>query len=151
MARGEAAQSIQRSKFLIELLRNFVPIGPGSISTILIGVSRKEVNEVLGYRYRNGLDSRPVTRGAVSLEPASPRWSTPRLTIALKRIPDQDGRRMVIGRVAQGLEIADRIATRRLSPHKTVQYRPLVPARIFKARYECRRVEFESNEEEGSN
>lgn len=117
----------------------------------LIGVSRKEINEVLGYRYRTGLDSLPVTRGAVSLEPFSPQWSTPRLTIALKRISDQDGRRMVIGRVVEGLEIADLISTRRLSPHKAVQHRPLVPVKIFKTRFECRVVEPEKPEAEGVN
>ena len=116
----------------------------------LIGVSRKEINEVLGYSYRSGLESRPVTRGAVSLEPFSPRWSTPRLTIALKRIPSQDGRRMVIGHVAEGLEIADRISAGRLSPHKAVQYRLLVPIKIFKARVECRVVDPENSGEEGA-
>lgn len=116
----------------------------------LLGVSRKEINEVLGYDYRSGLDSRPVARGAVSLEPSSPRWSTPRLTIALKRIPTQDGRRMVIGHVAEGLEIADRISTGRLSAHKAVQYRLLVPIRIFKARIECRVLEPQNSEEEGA-
>jgi len=116
----------------------------------LIGVSRKEINEALGYSYRSGLDSRPVTRGAVSLEPSSPQWSTPGLSIALKRIPSQDGRRMVIGHVAEGLEIADRIATGRLSAHKAVQYKLLVPIRIFKARVECRVVKLENPEEEGA-
>ena len=116
----------------------------------LIGVSRKEINEALGYSYRSGLDSRPVTRGAVSLEPSSPQWSTPRLTIALKRIPSQDGRRMVIGHVAEGLEIADRIATGRLSAHKAVQYKLLVPVKIFEARIECRVVKLENPEGEGA-
>ncbi len=115
----------------------------------LMGVSRKEINEALGYSYRSGLDSRPVTRGAVSLEPASPQWSTPRLTIALKSISSQDGRRMVIGRVAEGLDIADRISTGRMSPAKAVQFRPLVPVRIFKASVECRDVKFEDLEKEG--
>ena len=57
---------------------------------------------------------------------------------------------MVIGRVAEGLEIADRIATRRLSPHKAVQHRPLVPVKIFKASVDCRVVEPDT-EREGVN
>lgn len=104
----------------------------------LVGASRAEINEALGYRSKDGLDSRPVTRGSVSLEPLSPRWSTPRLVIALEDLPRLDGRRMVVGQVRQGLELADRIADRPLTPNKAARNRPLDPVTILEARIECR-------------
>lgn len=104
----------------------------------LLGASRAEINEALGYRSKDGLDSQPVTRGSVSLEPFSPRWSTPRLVIALEDLPRLDGRRMVVGHVSEGLALADRIADRPLTPTRSARNRPLDPVMILDARIECR-------------
>jgi len=104
----------------------------------LIAVSQKTINEVLGYHYQEGLLSQPVVRGAVTLEVLTPRWSSPRMTINLRNRPDHDGRRMVVGHVVSGLDLAEQLATRKLTPSKMARKRPLVPVRINKALLECR-------------
>jgi cyclophilin family peptidyl-prolyl cis-trans isomerase len=104
----------------------------------LIGVSRREIDEALGYRFTDGLDSQPNIRGAVALEPFDRTRSTPRLVILLADAPHFDGRRMVVGRVASGLEVADAISARPLIPAKPVKNRPMVPVRIERADIHCR-------------
>ena len=104
----------------------------------LIGVSQESINEALGYHYQEGLPSQPVVRGAVTLEVLTPRWSSPRMTINFRNRPDHDGRRMVVGRVVSGLDLAEQLATRKLTPTKMARKRPLVPVRINKALLECR-------------
>lgn len=104
----------------------------------LIGESYREVNEALGYEYAEGLASRPNTRGAVALEPFDRTRSTPRLVILLEDAPHFDGRRMVVGRVASGLEIVDAISARPLIPARQVKNRPLVPVKILEAQVICR-------------
>ena len=37
----------------------------------LVGTSRQAINEALGYRYENGLDSRPLVRGMVAVSPCA--------------------------------------------------------------------------------
>jgi len=105
----------------------------------LVGVSQREINEALGYSYVSGLESQPVTRGSVALEPFDTTWSTPRLVIALRDFPKFDGRRMVVGRVVSGLDLVDDISARKLSPDRAVRNRPLVPVKISGARVDCRR------------
>lgn len=80
----------------------------------LVGVSRQEINEAIGYVYRSGLESRPVEKGSLALMPASPTHSTPRLSIALRNLPERTGRHVVIGKVTQGLELADDLSVRPL-------------------------------------
>lgn len=112
--------------------------GASSNADFLVGVSQLDINEVLGYRYRTGLRSLPVTRGAVTTIPLSPRWSTPGLSIALADRPDLTGTRMVIGHVVEGLEIAETAASRPLTPVKTTRDRLLVPLQVSVATIECR-------------
>lgn len=104
----------------------------------LLEASQLEINEALGYRYQAGLPSLPVRRGSVGLVPASKEWSTPSLIIALTDRPELDGRRMVIGRVVDGLDLADALSRRRLTPDKTASNRPLVPVPILDGRVQCR-------------
>jgi cyclophilin family peptidyl-prolyl cis-trans isomerase len=104
----------------------------------LVGVSRKEINEALGYGYREGLDSQKNARGAVALEAFDATRSTPRLVIVLSDAPHFDGRRMVVGRIVSGLELADAISGRPLIPAKAVKNRPMVPVAIAAAGVECR-------------
>lgn len=104
----------------------------------LVGASRQEIDEALGYEFVDGLESRPNTRGAVALAPYDRTRSTPRLVILLADAPQFDGRRMVVGRVVSGLDVADEISARPLIPAKPVKNRPVVPVRIERAGIECR-------------
>lgn len=78
----------------------------------LVGVSRQQVYEALGYVYESGLASRPVRRGAVLLKPLSPRLASARLGLVLTDIPERTGKWMVIGQVVAGLETVEAISTR---------------------------------------
>lgn len=104
----------------------------------LVGASRKDINEALGYVYETGLPSLPVRRGAVGLRRISKEWTTPAIIIALNDRPDLDGRRMIIGNLISDIEIVDQISRRRLTPTKSERNRPLNPTPILDGRVECR-------------
>ena len=105
VAHGEA----KRRGVTRPLLQEWVDRWHDSYSAeFLVGESRMRVNQALGYSYREGLDSRPVTAGAVMLVPHSPTRATARLAIALEDMPERTGRWMVIGRVLEGLDVVDR-------------------------------------------
>lgn len=99
----------------------------------LIGVSRKEINEALGYAYQKGLESRPTVKGSVLLTPISPTHSSARLSILLEDIPQRTGRWMVIGRVTHGLEVAEAISARPRVRDRREEFRPLNPVVIERA------------------
>jgi len=99
----------------------------------LLKESEMEINEGLGWSYRDGLSSIPIRRGVVTLAPFDKKTSTPGLIIYLVDRPDLDGRQMAIGRVREGLELCDSISRRPLTPSRAEQLRPLTPIRIFKA------------------
>lgn len=101
----------------------------------LIGTSRKEINEALGYLYQDGLESRPAVRGAVLLKPESPTHSSTRLSLLLADTPERTGRWMVIGKVTRGLEVAEAISIRPRVPDRREQFRPLDPVIINRARW----------------
>ena len=105
----------------------------------LVGVSHREVNEALGYAYEPGLASLAPERGTVALWPESPRRSTARLAIFLTDLPERTGRWMVVGRVIEGLGVAEAIASRPLAPGPLYsQHRPLDPVAIESTHVECR-------------
>jgi len=103
----------------------------------LIGRSRKEVNEALGYSYRRGLKSLPVTRGAVALQPISPRESSAQLVIFLADVGQRTGRWMVVGSVVSGLEVADEIARRPLAGCPKARFEPRDPVVITAVTASC--------------
>ena len=108
----------------------------------LIGVSKKEINEAKGYVYKNGLVSKPVTKGSVTLKPISPRIASPRLTIFLQDMPEKTGKWMVIGRVVKGLELADEISLSPLATPSHLKPRsrmPLNPVKIDSIKFSCRK------------
>lgn len=106
----------------------------------LVGVTRQQINEALGHAYEKGLASLPPIRGAVGLAPSRPGHSTPRLSILLSDIPQRNGRWMVIGRVVEGLELAQDISLRDRvpGPYGDRFHRPLVPVVIESLEFECR-------------
>lgn len=99
----------------------------------LIGVSRKEINEALGYPYQKGVESRPAVRGSVLVKPISPTHSSARLSVLLQDIPERTGRWMVIGRVTRGLEVADSISVRPRIHDRRAEFRPVDPVVIVRA------------------
>ena len=88
----------------------------------LMEVSRQEINEVLGYRYVSGRQSLPARRGFVYLKPISATENSPALRILLTDRPQLDGRVTVIGRVVEGLELAQELSVTEL---KTLRSRPI--------------------------
>ncbi len=93
----------------------------GSVD-FLTAVSRKEINEVLGYRYVRGRESLRARRGSVYLKPKSTVENSPALRILLADRPQLDGRVTVIGRVVSGLELAHELS---LCDLKTFRNRPV--------------------------
>lgn len=108
----------------------------------LIGVSQLEINEALGYVYEQGLESQPVTRGALMLMPLTPRTASARLGIALADMPQRTGRVMVIGHVIEGLDTVQAISVRPLADPGRVhdRHRPVDPVRIESVRLDCQQA-----------
>ena len=148
---GEAMQVLQR-ELLVAFANNGKRVEPGSKlgawlrtwyetrdPSFLVGVSRQEVNEALGYRYESGLASRAVERGTVALLSTSPTEATPALTFFLRDIPERTGRVMVIGKVVEGLDHLEKIALRPRAPgaqgHK--YYRPAEAESVKAVRTIC--------------
>jgi hypothetical protein len=110
-------------------------------ASFLVGKSRKEINEALGYPYSKGLDSRPVTKGSLTLQPESPGRASARLGIALSDLPIRLGRQMVIGRVTSGLELADDISIRALAVPpgmRSLDFKPKDPVAVGSVQLLCR-------------
>lgn len=96
--------------------------------SFLIGVTRQQINEALGYRYRDGYATRPARRGSVALVPDQPGSTTLGLAILLRDQPKRDGVWVVIGHVESGLELAQRLSIApRLHPKS---FEPEDPVRI---------------------
>jgi cyclophilin family peptidyl-prolyl cis-trans isomerase len=98
----------------------------------LVGTTRQEINEALGYRYREGLESRPAAAGAVVLIPAEPALATLALAILLRDQPARTGRWVVVGRVVEGLEVAEEISLERREHPRS--HRPANPVSIRSAK-----------------
>jgi len=101
-------------------------------ANFLIGVSAKEINEAMNYHYSNDVVSIPVSKGTVLLKSFSTMESSPSLVIALADIPERTGKWVVIGRVTDGLEIAEKISVLPNSGMKAPRYVPVNPIKIIK-------------------
>ncbi len=141
-----AARTIKRTGRMTPRMRDWLETwyesrDPG----FLVGVSRRAINEALGYVYTDGLASRPVTAGSVALVPSGPTTATARLSIALRDMPARTGRWMVVGRVVDGLDVVESISVAPLQRPRHVKprsYAPLDPVVIESANStppECRR------------
>lgn len=120
-------KSGQISDRLGELLERWYE---GHSAKFLIGMSRKEINEALGYEYQTGLRSRSAKRGAVLLQPVSPTVASVRLSILLTDMPSRTGRWMVIGEVVRGLDVAQAISVKPRVKDRRRQYEPIEPVVI---------------------
>jgi hypothetical protein len=117
-----------RTPTLVEWARRFEQDHDPSF---LVGKTRRELLEAVGYRFQSGLNSIEPTRGTVALVPSSPDRSTLSLSILLADYPTRKGRWMVVGRIVEGLEIAEAISeSRHASPHSR-DYRPAEPITVL--------------------
>lgn len=101
--------------------------------SFLVGTTRKELLEAIGYRFTDGLATRPAVRGAVALVPSSPTEATMSLAILLADHPRRTGRWVVVGHVVSGLDLADAIASRPLADAAMRDYRPFLPVVVDSA------------------
>lgn len=106
----------------------------GYDATFLIGKTRQELLEALGYRYRTGLASLRPEKGTVALVPASPTSARLTLSIQLADLPARLGRWVVVGRVISGLEIADAISERPLESPRNQDFYPRDPVVVERSR-----------------
>jgi len=95
--------------------------------SFLVGTSRRQILEALGYRFRSGLASKPPLRGAVALVPESPTRSKLELSIFLADLPDRLGKWMVVGRVIAGFDAAEAISIRPMADLRLSDTRPQDP------------------------
>ena len=95
--------------------------------SFLVGTSRREILEALGYRFRSGLDSKPPSRGTVALVPASPTRARLELSILLADHPTRLGKWLVVGRVVSGLDAAEAISLQPLADARLDDGRPRDP------------------------
>lgn len=120
-ARAGAAASPQLAAWIAEWRAHFD-------AAFLIGVTRQQINQALGYRYAPGHATRPMRRGSVALVAAEPGSTTLALAILLRDQPKRDGCWVVVGRVESGLDLLDRLSIApRLHPKS---FEPAQPARI---------------------
>ena len=129
-AHGKMGKGKDRPALLVEWIDLWRETGSAGF---LIGVARQRINEAQGYVYRDGLRSQPVTAGAVALKPLSPTQASARLSIALADMPQRTGKWMVIGRVVEGFEVAEKISIRTLKGQGTPEvkrFEPLEPVVI---------------------
>lgn len=86
--------------------------------TRLQSLSIKALYELQGYRYREALNSRPITRGIVALANQGPDSNGPEFFIALSDSPSLNGKYTVIGQVVEGIEVVDAIGSTAISPER---------------------------------
>lgn len=150
---GAAINTVQRR--LLPAYRRHLAGGPALTATLetwlerwfdthdakhLVGQTTQSINEALGHRYRRGLTSRSVTRGAVMLVPHAANVASGGLSIALADMPQRTGTWMVIGEVIDGLDVAERIAIAPLTTPRHIKprlYEPLNPVAIRTASSVC--------------
>lgn len=101
-------------------------------AAFLVGVTRRQINQALGYRYQPGYATQPVRRGSVALVLDKPGSSTLALAILLRDQPKRDGCWVVVGRVETGLELVEALSIApRLHPKS---FEPERPVRIARTR-----------------
>lgn len=84
----------------------------------LQSLSVKELYQLQGYRYRTDIQTRPILRGTVALANRGPNSNSGEFFIALDDQPTLTGRYTVIGRVVEGMEVADAIGSSAVDPER---------------------------------
>ena len=78
----------------------------------------KSLYEMQGYRYVDRFPTRPISRGIVALANRGPNSNGAEFFIALDDLPTLDGRYTVIGRVVEGMTVADEIGATAVDPER---------------------------------
>lgn len=93
-------------------------LGPAEddIVTNLRNLTVMRLYEYEGYTYQNQFQTRGISRGTVALANDGPNRNGPEFFIALRNADWLNGRHTVIGRVVEGMDIADRIGTVAIDP-----------------------------------
>lgn len=82
----------------------------------LKGLTVMRLYEQEGYEYQNEFTTRGITRGIVALANDGPNRNGPEFFIALDDLAWLNGRYTVIGRVTEGMDVADRIGNTAVDP-----------------------------------
>ena len=86
------------------------------MAEVLLNMTLQQAYENLGYRYDPDLPSRRITRGTLALANRGPNTNGPEFYIPVIDTPWLDGRYTVIGRVVDGMDVADRISRFAMDP-----------------------------------
>lgn len=84
----------------------------------LQSLSVKELYQLQGYRYRTDIQTRPIQRGIVALANRGPNSNSGEFFIALDDEPTLTGKYTVIGRVVEGMDVADAIGSSAVDPQR---------------------------------
>ncbi|MEQ8955204.1 MAG: peptidylprolyl isomerase [Gammaproteobacteria bacterium] len=82
-------------------------------------MTMQQAYENMGYSYQDDLPGRAITRGTVALANAGANGNGPEFFIALQDAPWLNGRHTVIGRVVEGMNVADVIGQTAVDPLST--------------------------------
>lgn len=82
----------------------------------LRSLSIKQLYELQGYTYHSRYPTRPILRGTVALANSGPDSNSAEFFIALNDSPSLNGKYTVIGKVVEGLEVVDAIASTAIDP-----------------------------------
>ena len=82
----------------------------------LRGLTVMRLYEYEGYEYQNQYQTRGISRGVVALANDGPNRNGPEFFIALRNADWLNGRHTVIGKVVEGMEIADQIGSIAIDP-----------------------------------
>lgn len=93
-------------------------LGPAEddIVTNLRGLTVMRLYEYEGYSYQNEFQTRGISRGTVALANDGPNRNGSEFFISLRNADWLNGRHTVIGRVVEGMDIADRIGAVAVAP-----------------------------------
>ncbi len=84
----------------------------------LRGLTVMRLYEHEGFQYQNQFPTRGITRGTLALANDGPNSNGPEFFIALNNADWLNGRYTVIGRVVEGMEVADRIGNTAVDPQQ---------------------------------
>ncbi len=93
----------------------------GEVVSRLQQMTMQQAYENMGYRYQDNLPGREIRRGTVALANAGPDGNGPEFFIALQDAPWLSGRHTVIGRVVEGMDVADAIGATAMDAESATQ------------------------------
>lgn len=91
------------------------------ITNRLQGMTVKQLYQLQGYEYSDGLTSRPIKRGTLALANTGPNSNGPEFFISLGNTEHLTGKFTAIGSVVEGLNVVDRIGERAINASKVTR------------------------------